>query len=97
MIKLVRDIIPDIIRKSGKIPNIHVAGDKEFRKKLNEKLREEVEEYLESENKEELADIQEVLLAIYKLNKYSKTEIEQIRKNKAKERGRFKKKILLEQ
>jgi predicted house-cleaning noncanonical NTP pyrophosphatase (MazG superfamily) len=79
MIKLVRDKIPDIIKKSGKLAKIRIAGDKEFREKLNEKLKEEVEEYLESENKEELADIQGVLRAIYKLNQYSKAEIEQIR------------------
>lgn len=96
MSKLVRDKIPEIIRKSGKNPINHFASEEEFRTKLKEKLDEEVNEYLKNENKEELADIFEVLYAIFELNGYNKQEIEQLRRRKVKEKGRFSKRIILD-
>lgn len=94
--KLVRDKIPEIIKKSNKTPKIHIANNDEYWKELKNKLLEEVNEFLEDNNSEELADIQEVLHAIYDFKGFSKEEIDLIRSKKEKERGRFKNKIILE-
>lgn len=94
--KLVRDKIPDIILKNNKKPLFHVAGATEYTDYLRDKLFEEVEEYREEENLEELADIVEVIHGIV-INK-GKTieEFEEIRIKKVLERGSFTKKIILD-
>ena len=94
--KLVRDKIPEIIREKGDKPFTHTALDAEYKVKLNEKLKEEVEEYLESETSEELADILEIIYAICQLKGLDKKELEEIRKRKADEKGGFDKKTILE-
>ena len=94
--KLIRDKIPEIIRKDGKKPIIHIAKDDEYWDALKEKLSEEVNEFLEDDNVEELADILEVLISIAEYNDINMEEIEIIRKIKAKNRGTFKKKIILD-
>jgi predicted house-cleaning noncanonical NTP pyrophosphatase (MazG superfamily) len=95
--KLVRDKIPEYIRSKGDVPIIHIADDKEYWKKLKEKLSEEVKEFLKSEAIEEIADIQEVIDAICKHKKFNDAKIRRIKIRKAKERGTFKKKIILEE
>ena len=62
---------------------------------LNNKLKEEVDEYLEDNNIEELADIIEVIYGIIDLKEINKDKLEEIRKNKLKKRGGFKKGIKL--
>lgn len=94
--KLVRDNIPEIMIKNGANPVTHILSDDEYLKELNKKLLEEVNEYLESEDILELADIEEVLLAILDTKKINKDEFEKIRTDKVKKRGAFKKKIYLE-
>ena len=94
--KLVRDKIPEIIKNSNKTPKTHIANNDEYWKELKDKLLEEVNEFLEDNNSEELADIQEVLYAIYDFKGFSKEEIESIRSKKENERGGFKNKIILE-
>ncbi len=94
--KLVRDKIPEIIKKSNKISKTHIANDEEYWNELKSKLLEEVNEFLEDNNSEELADIQEVLYAIYDFKGFSKEEIEKIRSKKMNERGGFKNKIILD-
>ncbi|MBN2111732.1 nucleoside triphosphate pyrophosphohydrolase [Candidatus Woesearchaeota archaeon] len=94
--KLVRDKIPEIIKNSNKVPKTHIANDEEYWEELKTKLLEEVNEFLEDNNSEELADIQEVLYAIYDFKGFSKEEIESIRSKKENERGGFKNKIILE-
>ena len=64
MAKLVRDKISEIIIQSGGSPEIRFADNEEFWQKLKKKLTEETNEFIESENEEELADIYEVLDAI---------------------------------
>lgn len=95
--KLVRDKIPEIIKSKGAVPITHIASDKEYRQKLKDKLYEEVNEFLENPNKEELADILEVVDALCDLYKIDKNKLEQIRKEKAEKRGGFKDKIILEE
>lgn len=95
--KLVRDKISEIIKNKGGVPVIHIAGNKEYWSKLKEKLLEEAKEFFAEDTIEELADIQEVINAICSYKKFSKRKIEIARKKKAKERGAFKKKIILEE
>ena len=61
--KLVRDGIPEIIRADGAEPVIRTAGDAEIDSLLLAKLLEEVEEYADSREVEELADVVEVCFA----------------------------------
>lgn len=95
--KLVRDKIPNIIKNKGQVPIIYTASNGEYWKKLKEKLEEEINEFLKSENQEEIADVLEVINAICNFKKFKKIKIEVIRKNKLKERGGFKDKIILQE
>ncbi len=62
--KLVRDRIPQIIRDGGGQPLVRVADGEEYRALLRAKLVEEVQEFLASDDPEELADVLEVLHAL---------------------------------
>lgn len=93
--KLVRDRIPEIIQEKKLIPITHIANDEEYWIKLKEKLKEETEEFLKEDNKEELSDILEVIKAISEFKKIE--NLEDIRVKKAQERGRFKNKIILDE
>lgn len=95
--KLIRDKIPQILKDKG-IPFItHIATDVEYEQKLKDKLQEEVDEFLEDLNKEELADILEVIYALCDFYKFDKNKVEEIRKKKAEKRGTFKDKIILDE
>jgi predicted house-cleaning noncanonical NTP pyrophosphatase (MazG superfamily) len=93
--KLVRDRIPEIIRTKGHIPKIKVLDGNDFFTALNHKLMEEVAEYLENHDIEELADILEVILALIKCHGFSHEKFEQLRLRKRKERGGYCSKIFL--
>lgn len=95
--KLVRDKIPDIIRANGDEPVTHIATDKEYWRKLVEKLLEEVEEFAKSDNVEELADILEVVYALAAFNNVDKKTLERLRDKKFKDRGGFEEGIILEE
>ncbi|MCK6462266.1 MAG: nucleoside triphosphate pyrophosphohydrolase [Candidatus Pacebacteria bacterium] len=95
--KLVRDKIPERIRKKGEECKFRIAGDEEYWQKLKEKLREEVDEFNQDENIEEIADILEVIDAIIDYKNFDRKEIEQVKQKKAEERGRFKDRIILEE
>lgn len=95
--KLVRDKITDIIEEDGRIAKYRILDDNEYRQELNKKLQEEVKEYLEDNNVEELADIVEVIYGILNSMDISIKEFEKIRINKQEKRGAFEKKIYLEE
>ena len=97
MAKLVRDKIPEIILKAtGKSAKVVVLGDDEYEKALKRKLQEEVKEFLESGETEELADVLEVVYSLSKVKGVSWNELEELRRKKREERGGFEKKLWLE-
>lgn len=87
--KLVRDRIPDIIRESGSDPVCRILSKEELREELKNKLCEEAEEFRRSGEKEELADVLEVLRAIMAEMNLTFDELERIRAEKYQERGGF--------
>lgn len=93
--KLVRDNIPEIIKNQGETPCFSVLDDKNFNKQLRKKLKEEVYEYLMSEEIEELADIIEVIEALANHKGSSLEKVLEIKENKAKKNGKFEKKLFL--
>ncbi|MBQ2657600.1 MAG: nucleoside triphosphate pyrophosphohydrolase [Erysipelotrichaceae bacterium] len=93
--KLIRDKIPDIIRAEGRKCTVEVLSDEDYLFHLNKKLVEEVNEYMESNDVEELADLEEVLRAILDAKNVEYDEFETVRKDKVAKRGAFKKKLLL--
>jgi len=94
--KLVRDLIPQIIEKSGKKFNTHIAEKDEYKRLLEEKLQEEVNEYLEENNIEELADVLEVLVGLAQSLGYTEEELFERRLQKKEQRGGFEDKVVLE-
>lgn len=95
--KLVRDKIPEHIKSKGGVPITHIADDVEYWQKLKEKLNEEVQEFQKDQNIQELADILEVLEAIQNFKGFSKDDVEKVKSDKADKRGKFKKRIILDE
>lgn len=87
--KAIRDKIPDIIEESGKNCNVKKLTNSEFLIQLEKKLVEELSEYQESKNVEELADILEVIYRISELKGITSDELDSIKNDKAKKRGKF--------
>ena len=94
--KLVRDLIPEIIEKSGRACTCSILDEETYVQELHVKLQEEVGEYLEAKNVEELADIMEVLFALAKVHGADEDELMKVRMQKREERGGFDKRIFLE-
>ena len=98
--KLVRDNIPDIIKKNGETPVIKYLSDNDYKKELENKLYEEYQEVIGSSGKErieELADMIEVINYLAKCEDSSLEEVMSIGKTKSLKRGAFDKKIYLEE
>lgn len=95
--KLVRDRIPELIEASGKTCSTEILSDNEYLRMIDAKLDEELAEYHQDQNLEELADLIEVVYAAAKARGYSLEELERVRAEKATKRGCFDKKILLKE
>ena len=93
--KAVRDKIPEIIQKDGHTCSVKTLSDEQFLVEIEKKLSEEVTEYQNNKNPEELADILEVIYRIAKLRGISKEELENIRVKKLEERGGFEENLFL--
>lgn len=93
--KAIRDKVPEVIESKGKKAVFQAVEAKVFEGYLNNKLKEELEEYYESESIEELADVMEVIFAILDLKGFSREEFEKIRNQKVDERGAFEKRLVL--
>lgn len=98
--KLIRDKIPEIIKKSGKSAKIHKLNKTEFKKKLAKKIFEEGKELCEAKTKidviNELSDLLELIYVIAKENKLPLKKIEKARIEKNLKRGGFEKRLFLE-
>ena len=94
--KIVRDRIPEIIEASGKMPVWREVGPEKAICGLEDKLKEELSEYLSDHSLEEMADLLEVMHGILYHRGVSWDELEKIRLRKREERGGFEGRIFLE-
>lgn len=98
--KLVRDNIPEIIRKNGGEPYTRILSDEEYKKELEKKLYEEYNEVLNTSSKEErieeLADMLEIISALAKVEGQELEDVISCAKQKNIKRGAFDNKIFLE-
>jgi len=93
--KLVRDRIPEIIRSKGAQPTVRIALEDELDLLIRAKIVEEAEELLSSGETEEIVDLLEVIDALIQLRGLSSVKLDQLRAEKNKERGGFKRSYVL--
>jgi predicted house-cleaning noncanonical NTP pyrophosphatase (MazG superfamily) len=97
--KLVRDKIPELIRKDGKVPLTQTLGDEDILQYLLTKLIEESSELAAAKTlehqKEELADVYEVIEALLAALSISDADIKKVQASKKQERGGFEDRVLL--
>lgn len=93
--KLVRDKIPQIIEADGRKCEISIVSKEQLQPLLEEKLKEEVNEFLQDKNLEELADIMEVILGLAENLGYKEEDLIRKREEKKEARGGFKDGVFL--
>lgn len=93
--KLVRDDIPLIIAKDGKVVTYRILTEAEYIEALEKKLDEEIAELHESKSLEELADVCEVLSSLRNALGFSDDQLVEARLAKHNKRGGFDNKIFL--
>ena len=94
--KLVRDFIPQIIKESGKSCEYHTANYDEYKARLYEKMREELDEFINTPCYEEAADMYEVFSAICNLHDLDIDDVMLVTMAKRDQRGGFSGRIILE-
>jgi predicted house-cleaning noncanonical NTP pyrophosphatase (MazG superfamily) len=88
--KLVRDRIPEIMRREGKTPDVEQIAGERLKIALKDKLVEEATELQASVDvREELADVLEVVDALVDSYGLDEIELQSIRWKKREERGGF--------
>ncbi len=95
--KLIRDNIPEIIKNNGKECTIEVLNNEKYIYYLEEKLKEEMAEYFESKDVEELTDLVEVAYALAKAKGYTTEQFNDMRQEKCRKNGAFEKRLLLKE
>ncbi len=96
--KLVRDKIPEIIRTSGNQCEVSTLNDAEYIEALCQKLVEEAQEAATAapdKLAEELADVMEVIDALFAATGIEPEKVREIQKEKRSQRGGFDNKIKL--
>ncbi len=97
--KLVRDRIPEIIAANGGRAETRILPDDEYTASLREKLGEEAREVARAASPEELtlelADVLEVVRAIAAIHGIALGHLEAVRRERARTRGAFQRKIML--
>lgn len=96
MEKLVRDLIPEIKIAKGEECRFRIAEMAEYEARLNDKLLEEANEFINDPSIEELADILEVIESIKLVKNITSEQLEAVRRQKRLQRGGFEKKIILQ-
>ena len=93
--KLVRDKIPEIIKKNGEEPIVRELTDEEYWDSLLKKVIEELDEVRtapdEEERKKELADMLELIIAMAKYNGFTLEDIIKTADKKKQKMGVLKK------
>lgn len=87
--KLVRDLIPAVIREAGLVPVTVTAALGDRDRYARAKLREELNEYLSSGDVEELADLIEACFAAAAAHGVSRVGLLEIARDKRARRGGF--------
>ncbi|MEK7557972.1 MAG: nucleoside triphosphate pyrophosphohydrolase [Patescibacteria group bacterium] len=98
--KLVRDKIPEIIKREKRNPIIEVLSKEKFIIELFKKLLEESKELIKTKNNKtelikEIGDVYEVIDAIINYYKINKKEVVSLKKERKTNRGGFNKRIFL--
>ena len=93
--KLVRDRIPEIIKRNGENPDSRIAGEEAFLSLLQKKLLEESSEFSMKPGAEELSDVLEVVLALAGELGMTWEELEKAGGRKRAERGGFSGRVVL--
>ncbi|MBO0360682.1 nucleoside triphosphate pyrophosphohydrolase [Hymenobacter sp. BT186] len=97
--KLVRDYIPTIIRKSGRHCRTTILAEPAYRVALLAKLVEEAKEAELASSEEllsELADVLEVLDALFVANQFTMDQARQLQLQKRQDRGGFEGRLQLD-
>ena len=89
--------VTEFRRSSGKSCTTEVLSDEAYLRMIDAKLDEELAEYHQEQNLEELADLLEVLRAAVIARGFTLDELESVRAQKAATRGGFAQKILLKE
>lgn len=95
--KLVRDKIPAIIESQGKTCVTQILSPEEYLDLVDAKLTEELAEYQQSKELEELADLLEVMEAAVRARGYTWQELLRLKDEKREKRGAFEDRILLKE
>lgn len=93
--KLVRDKIPEVIEEDGRKCEISIVPKEQLLPLLEDKLKEEVNEFMQDRNLEELADIMEVAFGLAENLGYSEEDLLKKREEKKEARGGFKEGVFL--
>ena len=97
--KLIRDRIPEIIKRAGERPYLRVLNKKEYLKEIKKKVLEEAKELIETKNKkevlDEIVDIQELIDVLSLEIGFRKPQIKKQQRIKNRKRGGFKKRLFL--
>jgi predicted house-cleaning noncanonical NTP pyrophosphatase (MazG superfamily) len=98
--KLVRDLIPEQITKNGEYAAMRELSLEEYKAALLSKLVEEVTEVTHADTRalliEELADVKEVLYALYDAHAISEEDVKKVAQAKRAKKGGFSKRLFLE-
>ena len=96
--KLIRDRIPEIIRRNGHVCELEIMSAEEYGQALREKLIEEAMEAASASGYDlltELADLYEVMNALMKINHIDFAQVRTIQEQRRAERGGFEQRIRL--